>query len=108
MQIGEVLKAIAAQFHAHIRAIGKGRVVVLTCGRRAIEHRVCQIGFAPAADAVDWIGRDIWSNEGSERRRKAHASDKHELVIAAVFGSSVAGCTTCCVEDLFARVCISD
>ena len=32
MQIGEVLKAIAAQFHAHVRAVGKGRVVMLARG----------------------------------------------------------------------------
>ena len=79
-----------------IGRVWKGREIMLAVRRGALEQRGDEIRFAPPADAVGRIGRDVGNIERSERRR--HRKPAAQLQPIGLVGNGVAGGTAAGIE----------
>ena len=76
--------------------IWKGREIMLAVRRRPLEHRRDEIRFAPPADTVSRIGRDVGNVKRPERRR--HRKPAAQLQPIGLVGNGVAGGTAAGIE----------
>ena len=76
--------------------IGKGREIMPAVRRSPLEHRRHEIRFAPPADTVSRIGRDVRDVKRPERRR--HGKPAAQLQPVGLVGNGVAGGTAAGIE----------